>query len=130
MGHSVYTGTDKPWREATLTLLYCRRHEHNIRNHYTVLRTNDTIYRGVATGVYIGIYTPQKKSAEVNFLWGKNDVRTAIQQFYTPKKTFIPPKQISGYAPDDILFYESSTIYSDEFYLKYVLGYFFTFSFF
>jgi len=26
--------------------------------------------RGVATGVDIGIYTP-KKSAQVNFLWGK-----------------------------------------------------------
>ena len=25
--------------------------------------------RGVATGVYIGIYTP--KSAQVNFVWGK-----------------------------------------------------------
>jgi len=33
---------------------------------------------------------------------GKNDVRTAIQQFYTPppqKKLFYTPKQISGYAP-------------------------------
>jgi len=44
------------------------------------------------------------KSVQVNFLWGKNDVRTAIEQFYyyTPptKKTFIPPKQISGYASD------------------------------
>jgi len=29
---------------------------------------------------------------------GKNDVRMAIEQFYTPKK-LIPPKQISGYAP-------------------------------
>jgi len=47
--------------------------------------------RGVATGVDIGIYTP--KSAQVNFLWRKNDVRTVIQQFYTPKKTFIPPKK-------------------------------------
>jgi len=37
------------------------------------------------------------KSAQVYFLWGKNDVRAAIQQFYTPKN--IPPKQISGYAP-------------------------------
>ena len=58
--------------------------------------------RGVATGVDIGIYTPppkKKKSAQVNFLWGKNDVRTAIQQFYTPKK-LIPPKQIYGYAPE------------------------------
>jgi len=46
--------------------------------------------RGVATGVYIGIYTPKKKSAQVNFLWGKNDVRTAIQQFYTPKNLLYP----------------------------------------
>ena len=29
-----------------------------------------TTTRGVATGVDIGIYTP-KKSAQVNFLWGK-----------------------------------------------------------
>jgi len=42
-------------------------------------------------------YIPPK-SAQVNFLWGKNDIRMAIQQFYTPKN-FIPPKQISGYAP-------------------------------
>ena len=49
----------------------------------------------------IGIYPPpQKKSAQVNFLWGKNDIRMAIQQFYTPKKTLYPPKQISGYAPE------------------------------
>ena len=45
---------------------------------------------GVATGVYIGIYTPPKKSAQVNFLWGKNDVRTAIQQFYIPQKLLYP----------------------------------------
>jgi len=55
--------------------------------------------------VDIGIYTPppKKKSAQVNFLWGKNDARTAIQQFYTPpqqKKNFYTPKQISGYAPE------------------------------
>ena len=50
--------------------------------------------RGVATG---GISPPKKKkSAQVNFLWGKNDIRTAIQQFYTPQKTLYPPKQISG----------------------------------
>ena len=47
----------------------------------------------------IGIYPP--KSAQVNFLWGKNDIRMAIQQFYTPQKTLYPPKQISGYAPAD-----------------------------
>jgi len=47
------------------------------------------------------VFVPPK-SAQVNFLWGKNDVRTAIQQFYTPPKTFIPPKQISGYASASI----------------------------
>jgi len=31
----------------------------------------------------MGIYTP--KISPSKFLWGKNDVRTAIQQFYTPK---------------------------------------------
>jgi len=41
----------------------------------------------------MGIYTPKISPR------GKNDIKTAIQQFYTPKKTFIPPKQISGYAP-------------------------------
>ena len=40
-------------------------------------------------GGYQYLYTP-KKSAQVNFLWGKNDVRMAIQQFYTPpKKQFL-----------------------------------------
>ena len=57
--------------------------------------------RGVATG-WISVFIPQK-SAQVNFLWGKNGVRTAIQQFYTPQKTVIPPKQISGYAPDEYI---------------------------
>jgi len=50
-------------------------------------------------GGYWYLYPPN--SAKVNFLWGKNDVRTAIQQFYTPQKNFIPPKQISGYAPEE-----------------------------
>jgi len=30
------------------------------------------------------------KSVKVNVLWGKNDVRTAIEQFYTPKKLLYP----------------------------------------
>ena len=56
-----------------------------------------TIYdRGVAT-VGISVFIPPK-SAQVNFLWGKNDGRTAIQQ-YTPKTFIYTPKQISGYAP-------------------------------
>jgi len=45
--------------------------------------------QGRSDGGYIGIYTP--KSAQVNFLWGKNDIRMAIKQFYTPKKN-LPPK--------------------------------------
>ena len=57
------------------------------------------VSRGVATGMYIGIYTP--KISTSTLLWGKNDARTAIEQFYTPKNFYIPPKkkQISGYAP-------------------------------
>jgi len=44
-------------------------------------------------GGYRYLYPPPKKSAQVNFLWGKNDVRTAIQQFYTPpKKKIYTPK--------------------------------------
>jgi len=35
----------------------------------------------------IWVFIPPK-SAQVNSSWGKNDVRTAIQQFYTP-----PPKK-------------------------------------
>jgi len=48
------------------------------------------------------MYTP-KKSVQVDFLWGKNDAETAIEheyiKFYTSPQKFIPPKQISGYAP-------------------------------
>ena len=44
-------------------------------------------------GVDIGIYTLPRKPAQVNFLRGKNDVKTAIQQFYTPPpKYFYTPK--------------------------------------
>jgi len=56
-----------------------------------------TLNRGVATGG-IWVFIPPK-SAQVN-LWGKNDVRTAIQQFYTPKNFYTPKKQISDYTPD------------------------------
>jgi len=62
-------------------------------------------YQGRSDREYIGIYTPpqkknKNKSTQVNFLWGKNDVRTAIQQFYTPKNVYTPPpKKNSGYAP-------------------------------
>jgi len=40
--------------------------------------------RGVETGCILVFIPP--RSAQVNFLWGKNDVRTAIQQFYIPQK--------------------------------------------
>jgi len=33
---------------------------------------------------------PKKKISRSKLLWGKNDVRTAIQQFYTPQKTYTP----------------------------------------
>ena len=32
-------------------------------------------------GGYMGVYIPQK-SVQVNFLWGKNDVRTANEHEY------------------------------------------------
>ena len=40
---------------------------------------------------WISVFIPPK-SAQVYFLWGENDVRTAIQQLYrpTPKKTYTP----------------------------------------
>jgi len=52
-------------------------------------RLNDTrVLQGRSDGGYICIYTP--KISPSKFLWGKNDVRTAIQQFYTPKKLLYP----------------------------------------
>jgi len=43
-----------------------------------ILHCFDAIDRGVATGVYG--YTP--KSVQANFLWVRNDVRTAIEHEY------------------------------------------------
>jgi len=45
-----------------------------------------------------GIYT-LPKSGQVNFLWGNNGSRTAIEHLYLPKNFYTSPKQISGYAP-------------------------------
>jgi len=39
----------------------------------------------------MSLYTP--KSVQVNFLWGKNDARTAVEQFYTQKNFYTPPKK-------------------------------------
>jgi len=54
------------------------------------------VSRGVETGgIWVYIYPP--KSIQVDFLWGKNDVKTLLnmsikfytsQQFYTPKTNF------------------------------------------
>ena len=46
--------------------------------------------------ISVFIPLPPKKSAQVNFLLGKNDVRMAIQQFYIPppkKNFYTPPKK-------------------------------------
>ena len=58
------------------------------------LSVPEIIGRGVATGgISVFIPPPQIKSAQVNFLWGINDARTAIQQFYPPpNKNFYTPK--------------------------------------
>jgi len=45
----------------------------------------------------MGIYTPKIK---VNFLWGRNDVRTAIEHEYwsfTPPKKFMPPPKKTNF---------------------------------
>jgi len=53
---------------------------------------------------YIGIYT-LPKSGQVNFLWSNNDVSTYYVLWNAMSiKILYLPKQISGYAPDYILF--------------------------
>jgi len=55
---------------------------------------NSIPYRGVATGVDIGVYTPppQKKSAQINFLWGKMTLERLFYSFIHPQKFLYPPK--------------------------------------
>jgi len=62
-----------------------------------VVTTTLTVQGRSDGGIWVYIRAP--KSVQVNFLWGKNDVRTAIEQFYTPP----PPKkkQFSGYVYTD-----------------------------
>jgi len=57
----IICGRDKNWR----TLCACQT-------------------RGVATVVYgyIHVYPHKKKSVQVDFSWGKNDVKTAIEYEY------------------------------------------------
>jgi len=60
--------------------------------------------RGVATGGGVCIAypppPPKKKSVQVNFLWGKNNVRTAIEHEYW---SFIPPQNIYSLPKKKIL---------------------------
>ena len=46
----------------------------------TPLLKSVRLNQGRSDGGYMGIYTP--KSVQVNFLWDKNDVRTAIEHEY------------------------------------------------
>jgi len=64
-----------------------------LNDNYRLAKTNmpATERRSDGGYNYMGIYTP--KISPTKLLWGKNDVRTAIQLFYTPAK------KISGYAP-------------------------------
>ena len=63
---------------------------------FVVLCKGTVLKQGRSDGGISAFIPP--KSAQVNFLWGKNDVIAAIQQFYTPK-LWHPLKHISGYAP-------------------------------
>jgi len=59
--------------------------------------------RGVATGVYGYIIYIPPKSVQVDFYVVKMTSKRLLNmsiKFYTSPKNFIPPKQISGYAPD------------------------------
>ena len=62
--------------------------------------------RGVATGG-IWVFIPPK-SAQVYILCGKNDVRTAIQQFYTPKNKFLAPPLLSRWSNQNCTCFGSS----------------------
>jgi len=91
---SHYT-TDWPVQDIPSKFYVTRNHRWEIGLYLTYITAE---YQGRSDGGISGYIPP--KSAQVNFLRGKNDVKTAIQQLYTPSKIFIPPKQISGYAPE------------------------------
>ena len=55
-------------------------------------------YRGVATGVDIGIYTPKISQSKL-FYGVKMTSERLFNSFIHPQKLLYPPKQISGYAP-------------------------------
>jgi len=66
-----------------------------------ILYTGSQKDQGRSDGGWISVFIPPK-SVQVNFLWGKIDVRTAIQQFYTPQKNLYPQNKFMaiGYAPE------------------------------
>jgi len=57
---------------------------------YHILNMGRGRGQGRSDGGISGYTPPKKKSAQVNFLWGKIDIRTDIQQFYTPQKNYTP----------------------------------------
>ena len=64
---------------------------------------SDRDIRGVATWGYMGIYTP--KISPSKLYWVKMTSERLLNmsiKFYTSPKKFIPPKQISGYAPESV----------------------------
>ena len=61
-----------------------------MKNHYSHSR-------GIVMGGILVFIPP--KSAQVNFLYMVNMTSERLLSSFIPQKTFIPPKQISGYAP-------------------------------
>ena len=82
----------------SLAILAADRHwkQNTLRKNFIMVPITS---RGIATGG-IWVYIPTK-SVQVNFLLGKNNVRTGIEHEYW---SVIPPpkkKQISNYTPDN-----------------------------
>ena len=105
----------------------CGSLQHDTRQLGLPPRDGQGIRPGAQRREWVSGFIPPKIN-QSKLLWGKNDVRTAIQQFYPPPKTFIPsPKQISGYAPGQDL-YEGQAIgkyygrHLKKFKLRYLRG--------
>jgi len=81
---SHYT-TDWPVQDIPSKFYVTRNHRWEIGLYLTYITAE---YQGRSDGGISGYIPP--KSAQVNFLRGKNDVKTGIQQFYTPQKKHTP----------------------------------------
>jgi len=70
------------------------------------LTLNNAAAAGAQRRGWISVFIPppKKKSAQVNFLWGKMTSERLFNSFIHPQKLLYPPKQISGYAPEQLLF--------------------------